>query len=438
VFHVQVSSSSPNVILSVGVFYVSEHKEFMSFSNNGQSGRSYGNRGFSNNRGGSRGGFNRFQSRGQNRGPQPTYINPSRYVNKAVEKEDIEQVEIKNTFEDFQVHTQLMKNIRSHNYVTPTVIQDQAIPAILQGRDVVGIANTGTGKTAAFLIPLINKVAENLDEGVLIVVPTRELAVQIAEEFQMLAAGMRIGMILCVGGVSSEPQIRALRNNPHFVIGTPGRLKDLANRHFLDTSMFTNIVLDEVDRMLDIGFVHDIRFLISQLPTERSSYFFSATMNRETEDIMRSFLKDPVRVSVRTRETSEHIHQDVVKIHPGQNKIDVLHELLLQAEFERVIVFGRTKHGIDKLEKVLREKGVRVTAIHGNKSQNARQRSLQEFKRGRFKALLATDVAARGIDIDDVSHVINFDEPNSYEDYIHRIGRTGRAGKTGKALTFVT
>ncbi len=382
----------------------------------------------------------RFQDRGRNfakRGPQISPIHHSKYINKAVEKAEMVQAEITHSFADFGLHTQLLKNIQRQSYLEPTVIQDQAIPPMMEGRDVVGIANTGTGKTAAFLIPLIHKIANNTDEGLLVVVPTRELATQIAEEFKKLAWGLPIGMLLCVGGVSAEPQIRALRQNPHVVIGTPGRLKDLANRRFLDTSMFTNIVLDEVDRMLDIGFVHDIRFLISLLPAERHSYFFSATMNRETEDIMRSFLKNPVTVSVRTRETSEHIHQDVVRIQPGQNKIDVLFELLCQEEFDKVIVFGRTKHGVDKMEKVLREKGVRVSAIHGNKTQGARQRALQDFKRGQTQALLATDVAARGIDIVGVSHVINFDEPNCYEDYIHRIGRTGRAGKTGKALTFV-
>jgi ATP-dependent RNA helicase RhlE len=206
----------------------------------------------------------------------------------------------------------------------------------------------------------------------------------------------------------------------------------------LNTSAFTNIVLDEVDRMLDIGFVKDIRFLIAQLPEQRQSCFFSATMTSEVRDIMHSLMVDPVTISVKTRETSEHILQDVVKIQPGQNKIEVLYSLLQNPEFEKVIVFGRTKHGINKLEEMLSKRGLRVSAIHGNKTQGARQRSLQMFKKGHAQALLATDVAARGIDIEGVTHVINYDEPGTYEDYIHRIGRTGRAGKSGTALTFIS
>lgn len=365
-------------------------------------------------------------------------IHHSRYINTAVEPQEQVEVAIRHNFADFALHTQLMKNIAHHGYEQPTPIQDQAIPVMMEGRDVIGIANTGTGKTAAFLIPLIERIAQDNEEGALIIVPTRELATQIADEFKMLAYNLRMGMILCVGGMSINAQIQGLRRNPHVVIGTPGRLKDLVKRGELRTEMFTNIVLDEVDRMLDIGFVHDIKFLISTLPQERKSYFFSATMNFEAEQIAHSFLRDPVKISVRTRETSVHIHQDIVRVEVGQNKMDVLYQLLIQPDFERVIVFGRTKHGIDKLEKVLSHKGVKVSAIHGNKTQGARQRSLDLFKKGRVQALLATDVAARGIDISGVTHVINYDEPGTYEDYIHRIGRTGRAGRTGKALTFVS
>jgi superfamily II DNA/RNA helicase len=220
-------------------------------------------------------------------------------------------------------------------------------------------------------------------------------------------------------------------------VGTPGRIKDLIMRGAFDTSMFTNIVLDEVDRMLDIGFVKDIQFLISKLPDERHSLFFSATMNKETEAIMHQLLRNPVQISVKTQETSANIYQDVVRVSVGQNKVDVLHGLLQQPEFSKVIVFGRTKHGINKLEDLLTQRGVRVASIHGNKTQGARQRSLEQIKRGAVQVLLATDVAARGIDIEGVSHVINYDEPHTYEEYVHRIGRTGRAGKRGIALTFL-
>jgi ATP-dependent RNA helicase RhlE len=366
-----------------------------------------------------------------------TSIAASRYVSAAIEPSQEDAHQARHAFPDFGLNDTLVANVLAHGYTSPTPIQDQAIPLLLEGRDVVGIANTGTGKTAAFLLPLINKVVADLDQGVLILAPTRELALQILEEFKAFAAGLPIGVSLCIGGMNIHTQIQELKKSPHFVIGTPGRIKDLINRRVFKTELFTNIVLDEVDRMLDIGFRKDIMFLISQLPEKRHAAFFSATMNRDTEEIMRTLLTNPVTVSVKKRETVSHIEQAVVTIQNGKSKIDVLYEFLQQEEFEKVIVFGRTKHGINKLEKQLFARGIRVSAIHGNKSQNARQRSLQQLKQGKVKALLATDVAARGIDIEGVTHVINFDEPMTYEDYIHRIGRTGRAGKMGKAITFV-
>lgn len=364
-------------------------------------------------------------------------IDRSRYVNAAVEPEKEEVYTPTHTFEDFGLHPELLKNVLKHGYDTPTPIQDQAIPVLMQGRDVVGIANTGTGKTAAFLLPLIHKILNDPDQGVLILAPTRELALQIQDEFYAFAKNLPTGVVLCIGGMNINPQIERLRRNPQFVIGTPGRIKDLIQRGAFNTEMYSNIVLDEVDRMLDIGFRQDIRFLISKLPKQRHAAFFSATMNRETEQIMYELMHDPVEITVKKRETSHHIEQDVVRIKPGESKIDVLHTILNQEEASRVIVFGRTKHGINKLEKQLRDRGIRVSSIHGNKTQSARQKALQDFKQGRVLALLATDIAARGIDVEDVSHVINYDEPQTYEDYVHRIGRTGRAGKGGKALTFI-
>jgi ATP-dependent RNA helicase RhlE len=365
-------------------------------------------------------------------------IHHSKYINKNVESIIEEEVPVTNSFEDFGLDPALLRNVIQHGYETPTPIQDQAIPLIMEGKDVVGLANTGTGKTAAFLLPLINQVLLDQDQGVMIVAPTRELVLQIGEEWQKFVRGLNISMAMCIGGASIGAQIHTLKRNPHFVIGTPGRLKDLINRGALNTEMFKNIVLDEVDRMLDIGFVRDIRFLISHLPEERQSYFFSATMTREVEDVMRSFSQNPIQVSVKKRETSNHIHQDIIRVEAGSNKTEVLFNLLQQSEFEKVIVFGRTKHGINKLEEILSKRGIRVSSIHGNKTQSARQYSLRLFKQGSVQALLATDVAARGIDIEGVTHVINFDEPQTYDDYIHRIGRTGRAGKEGKALTFVS
>ena len=370
--------------------------------------------------------------------PQQSHINRALYIHVPSDVPAEAAYIATHAFSDFALHPDLQRNIQRHKYTAPTPIQDQAIPALMSGKDVVGIANTGTGKTAAFLLPLIHKVMSDLNQGVLILAPTRELAIQIHEEFQAFAAGLPIGVTLCIGGANIQTQINQLRGDPHFVIGTPGRIKDLMNRNLFHTHMFCNVVLDEVDRMLDIGFRQDIRYLIAKLPVKRQSAFFSATMNRETEEIMRAFLTDPVQISVKKTETALNIQQDVVRIKPGESKVQVLQNLLRQPEFKRVIIFGRTKHGINALEKQLYQSGFGVSAIHGNKTQGARQRSLQEFKRGRVQALLATDIAARGIDIDDVTHVINYDEPQSYQDYVHRIGRTGRAGKVGKALTFIS
>lgn len=366
-----------------------------------------------------------------------TYIAPMRYVQAAQAPEEEQTYVAAHTFSDFGFVPSLLANVQRRAYGSPTPVQDQAIPALMTGQDVVGIADTGTGKTAAFLLPLINKVLLNPSQGVLILAPTRELALQIKDEFRVFADRLPISSCLCIGGTNIKTQIQHLRQNPHFVIGTPGRIKDLIQRRAFNLNMFTNVVLDEVDRMLDIGFRHDIQFLISQLPAERQSAFFSATLNGETNTIARSFLTNPVMIQIRKSASNQHIEQDVIRLQPGQNKVDVLHDLLQQSEFTKVMVFGRTKHGINKLEFTLAQRGVKVTSIHGNKNQSARQRSLSLFKMGHVQALLATDVAARGIDIPDVTHVINFDEPQCYDDYIHRIGRTGRAGKMGKALTFV-
>ena len=331
----------------------------------------------------------------------------------------------------------MKRNIADHGYTSPTAIQDQAIPHILEGRDLIGIANTGTGKTAAFLISLINKCVLDRNQRVLIVVPTRELAVQIGDEFKIFARGMDLDMVTAIGGANIKRQTQALRHSPHFVIGTPGRLKDLIQRRNLNLALFQNIVLDEVDRMVDIGFIHDIKFLISLLPRKRQSLFFSATVDGKTDEILRSFVTNAVTVSVKKQNTAENVDQDIIRLSGGRQKIDVLHDLLIQPEFNKVIIFGRTKWGMEKLSKALLSRGFRTMAIHGNKTQSQRQRAITEFKNHNLQVLIATDVASRGLDIDDVTHVINYDAPTSYDDYVHRIGRTGRAGKRGVALTFV-
>ena len=270
----------------------------------------------------------------------------------------------------------------------------------------------------------------------LIIAPTRELAVQIQEECKLFAKNMNIFTTLAIGGASSYHQLSSLKRRPQFVIGTPGRLKEFAEGGKLQLATFQNTVLDEVDRMLDMGFINDIRFLISKLPYSRQSLFFSATIPGQVIPLMQTFLKNPITVSVKTQDTAEAVEQDIIKIN-GRNKVDVLSDLLHQQGFDKVLVFGRTKWGIEKLSKILLQRGLKVAAIHGNKNQNQRQRALEQFKRGEIHVLLATDVASRGLDIDDVTHVINYDQPASYDDYVHRIGRTGRANKKGIALTFV-
>jgi superfamily II DNA/RNA helicase len=363
-------------------------------------------------------------------------LHPSLFVKKA----DENTVEVDNfstvPFSSLKLTEKLQRNIQEHGYATQTQIQEQTIPAILENHDVIGIANTGTGKTAAFLIPLVNKVALDRSERVLIVTPTRELAMQILDELKVFARGMGLDAVLCIGGANMKRQEMSLSHSPHFVIGTPGRLRDLIDRRRLNLQMFRNIVLDEVDRMLDIGFITDVKYFISCLPKVRQSLFFSATITPKVKEVLATFVTDPITVSVKQQETSENIDQDVIRVNPN-NKIEVLHDLLISEGFEKVMVFGRTKWGIEKLTKALVQRGFKATAIHGNKSQGQRQRALDDFKKGYAQILLATDVASRGLDIDNVTHVINYDAPESYDDYVHRIGRTGRAGKKGFALTFV-
>lgn len=347
-----------------------------------------------------------------------------------------EPQEIKHQFSDFLINDQIKRAIAAKGYLEPTPIQDKVIPLVLEGRDVVGIANTGTGKTAAFLVPLINKIIYNRSQRVLIVTPTRELAVQIQDEAREFSQGMNIGSVLCIGGVSIHNQVQGLRRNPNIVIGTPGRLKDLKNQGKLQIAFFNNIVLDEVDRMLDMGFINDVRFIISHLPKQRQSLFFSATVSPLIKNIIETLSKNPIVISVKQQETATNVDQDIIKVN-GRQKVDVLHSLLTDKALRKVIIFGRTKWGIEKLSKQLTQRRINVVALHGNKNQNQRQRALDLFKTNRVSVLLATDVAGRGLDIDDISHVINYDLPASYDDYVHRIGRTGRANKKGFALTFV-
>ena len=363
-------------------------------------------------------------------------FNPSDFIKKVKDLVAAPAYESKHMFTDFEIEPLLKRNIAKRGYTAPTPIQDVAIPLLLEGKDLIGTANTGTGKTAAFLIPLVNNVLMKKTNKVLIITPTRELAAQIQTELDTFKLGTSISSALCIGGLHIHQQINQLRRNPAFVIGTPGRLKDLEQNGYLTFSQYTSIVLDEVDTMFDMGFINDIKYLISRLPAKRHSLFFSATMNSAIKDVMSIFLKDPVSVDVKTRQTTENVNQDVIQT-THANKIDVLHDLLINPEFSKVIIFLRTQRGTERLGDILKERGFDVVTIHGDKSQGQRQRSLGLFRDNRVNILLATDVVARGIDIKDVSHVINFELPQTYEDYVHRIGRTGRANKIGQALTFI-
>lgn len=341
-------------------------------------------------------------------------------------------------FEDFGFEKKIEQNIRNKGYVTPTPVQDKAIPLIMTGHDIIGIANTGTGKTAAFLLPLLNKTYKDRSQKVLIIAPTRELAEQIYNEFRVLSAGTDIYAALIMGGSNMGRQIVSLKRNPNFVIATPGRLKDMIQRKLINLSRFNNVVLDETDRMVDIGFVKEIKSFISMMPKKRQSLFFSATVSKKVQEILDAFVNDPIQIDVKKRETRVNIKQDLIRVSNSKSKVDILHDLLIREDFSKVIVFGNTKWNVQKLSDELVSRGFKADAIHGDKRQNQRRNILEKFKKNEIRILLATDVAARGLDINNVSHVINYELPGSYEDYVHRIGRTGRADKSGTALTFVT
>ncbi|MDP3958426.1 MAG: DEAD/DEAH box helicase [bacterium] len=387
-----------------------------------------------------RGGFRGAPRTGPRGRGRTERIDIGKYVNKAVPAEHVETFVPAHAFADFKIHESLKRAIGAKGYRTPTPIQDKAIPHALRGADILGVANTGTGKTGAFLIPLIHKVELEPKTQVLIVVPTRELALQIESELKGFVAGMgaprRIFSVSCVGGASLGAQIRELRYHNNFIIGTPGRLKDLIERKMIDLGKFSAVVLDEADRMLDMGFLPDMRFIMRGVPAERQTLFFSATLSPDIERLVGEFLKSPVKVSVKTGDTSKNVEQDVVRVGKGE-KIEMLHDLLNKKEFAKVLIFGRTKHGVERLSKTLVERGFKAQSIHGNKNHAQRQRALGSFKENKVQVLVATDVAARGLDIPDVTHVINYDIPATHTDYVHRIGRTGRGDKRGVALTFI-
>lgn len=380
----------------------------------------------------------RSQNTRPKRGPKKQFINPERFINHQTVELAVDEYVATAKFSDFGLNERILSNIAALGYEAPSAIQERTIPLAIEGRDVIGLANTGTGKTAAFLLPIINKLfVTRAPYSVLIIAPTRELAQQIDAEFKRFSSGMKLYSTLLVGGVNIAKQIRELMRRPHVIIGTPGRMKDLINRKQLYLYDVRHLVLDEADRMLDMGFINDIKQITAELPLDYQTLCFSATITPAVEKITHEIMKEPELISVKRTETNDHIFQDVVRFTDPDNKRELLINMLNEDEFEKVVVFGETKYGVQRLADMLTKQGIPAAAIHGNKSQSQRERALREFKMHKVNVLVATDVAARGLDIPDVSHVINYDAPGQYEDYVHRIGRTGRAGKTGKAYTFV-
>jgi ATP-dependent RNA helicase RhlE len=346
-------------------------------------------------------------------------------------------------FKELNLVEPILKALDTEGYTTPTPIQEQAIPIVLQGRDLLGCAQTGTGKTAAFAIPMLqlldaSKKANPSARGIkaLVLTPTRELAIQIDESFAAYGKHLNLKHTVIFGGVSQHAQTQALRSGIDILIATPGRLLDLIQQRFVNLSQLELFVLDEADRMLDMGFIHDVKRIVSIIPVKRQTLFFSATMPSEIAKLSSTILNNPAKVEVTpVSSTAETISQSMFFVEK-ENKKHLLIHLLKDKNIQSVLVFTRTKHGADKVVKELSRVGIGSEAIHGNKSQNARQRALGNFKSGQTRVLVATDIAARGIDVDNLSHVINFELPNVPETYVHRIGRTGRAGANGTALSF--
>jgi ATP-dependent RNA helicase RhlE len=350
--------------------------------------------------------------------------------------------DIPTTFSDLGLAEPLLRALSAEGYTQPTPIQAQAIPHLAAGRDLLGVAQTGTGKTAAFALPILGRLAAERvaplakSARVLVLTPTRELAIQIADSFRRYGRHLHLRHAVVFGGVGQKPQVDALARGVDILVATPGRLLDLIGQRHVRLDGLSVFVLDEADRMLDMGFIHDVRRIIGLLPKERQTLLFSATMPGDIAHLADSILRNPVRVAVTpVASTVERIDQRVLFV-AGSDKRSLLAELLRDPEIERALVFARTKHGADRIADQLDRHKIAAAAIHGNKSQNARQRALEDFRRGRVRVLVATDIAARGIDIDGITHVINFDLPQVAESYVHRIGRTARAGMSGTALSF--
>ncbi len=355
------------------------------------------------------------------------------------------------SFASLELHGSLLRAVKEAGYTEPTSIQSQAIPWVLEGRDVMGCAQTGTGKTAAFALPMLQRLYDSQpankhtrklrkqpkrDIRTLVLSPTRELAIQIGDSFSTYGRYTGLKNTVIFGGVNQNPQVKAIRNGVDVLVATPGRLLDLIGQGHIKLDKVSALILDEADRMLDMGFIHDVKRILKHVPQKRQTLLFSATMSREVIDLSETMLQDPIHVSVAPEQPTVEAIQQAVYFVSTKKKQSLLEHLLIDPNVERTLVFTRTKHGANRVVKNLGRAGIESEAIHGNKSQAARQKALKRFRDGKIQVLVATDVVSRGIDIDDISHVIQFDLPHEPEVYVHRIGRTGRAGAGGTAISF--
>ena len=346
------------------------------------------------------------------------------------------------SFENLGLRPEILTGVKFQGYIEPTPIQRKAIPVIIEGRDILAGAQTGTGKTAAFTLPLLHILSTRVHRGghrprALVLTPTRELAAQVGKSIETYGQGLHIRSTVIFGGVGINPQIKQLRRGVHIVVGTPGRLLDLIGQKVLDLSCIEMLILDEADRMLDMGFIHDIRKIIRMVPKKRQTLFFSATYSKEIKALADTILHKPKLVEVAGQNVAAETVDQSVYLVPKSRKSELLAHLIKEGDWNQVLVFTRTKHGANRLAKQLGKNGIMASAIHGNKSQSARTLALSEFKACKIRVLVATDIASRGLDIDRLPHVVNYEMPNVSEDYVHRIGRTGRAGSTGEAISLV-
>ena len=423
-----------------------ERRSSGSYSSN-ENGRGYDRGGSSRHGGSSRSSFGGGSRGGSSFGGARPF-NPKRsfkadnipkhlFINKEVVKPEIFEYTAINTFESFDIPERLKANLREKGYTKPSPIQDMSIPVALTGKDVIGIASTGTGKTAAFIVPLITRMYNDELHNCIILAPTRELAQQVEEEFMVLSRGLRMPSVACVGGAPIFRQLKRLERDVRVVVGTPGRVKDLIDRGKINMANIHSVVLDEADRMLDMGFIGDMKYILGMMPSDKMGLFFSATFSKEIQLLCHDFLRNPETISIKTRDTASSVSQDIIEYRGREEKMTMLHDTLIKDFSKKVLIFCERKRDVDTLADELRSRGFKAFGLHGDMRNRERERAVQALTEGSVQIVVATDVAARGIDIKDVSLVVNYDVPSNYDTYIHRIGRTGRANAVGHAITFV-